>query len=117
MKSAENVQLVGRKNEPLTLGQDKGRFTVSELFKLAAMNGPQQPTMEAFRRCNTILDQVEDVEDDGIVSIGDEDWDFIKPICEQVLTQYWGINAPNAYDQLLDLINKGEPESDDDSSE
>lgn len=111
MKSARNIQLLGRAGEPLTLGQDKKEFNVSELFKLAAMNGPKQPTMEAFRRCNTILDAIEDVTD--VVTIGDEDWDFLKPICEQVLTQYWGINAPFAYDQLVELVNEGKPDSDD----
>lgn len=114
MKSAKNVQLLGRKDEPLTLGQEKEVFDVGALFKLAAMNGPKQPTMEAFRRCNTILDMIEDAGD--VVTIGDEDWDFIKPICEQVLTQYWGINAPYAYDQLVELVNEGRPDSDKDES-
>ena len=115
MKYARNAQLKGR-NDKLTLsdGKEQRPLHVLELFKIASARGPENPTMESYRRCGKILDGLEKQEGklkdkgtNGHLEIGDDDWEFLKPVCESVLVQAWGINAPYAFDHLTDLINKG----------
>jgi len=116
MKVIPFVMLKGRKDAELfytaSAGAEKAPLTSFNLFKAAAISGPQQTsqkeiTVVIWRKLSKALDVIEAGEDANAKSITlEDDWyDLLRPTLDRIIAVVYRENSPVIEDTLNAAIS------------